>query len=153
VPSAADDVAQVPGLDRGQGFFGQGLAVDVDLDATGHVLDHHERATVEHDATGNLDRDRGCFQLFLGLVRVLFLQVVAVAVATEVVGEGVALGALGGKLFLAQGDQGVFFLLQVLRFGLEVAHVVILSIRCSLPFGQHAIPGSQVSRQWVQALA
>jgi hypothetical protein len=70
-----DDVAQVPGLDRGQGFFGQGLAVDVDLDATGHVLDHHERATVEHDATGNLDRDRSLFQLFLGLVRVLFLQV------------------------------------------------------------------------------
>ncbi|MNZ95041.1 hypothetical protein D3C78_1141700 [compost metagenome] len=110
-----DDVAQVPGLDRGQGFFRQGLAVDVDLDAPGHVLDHHERATVEHDAPGNLDRNRCSFQLFLGLVDILFLQVVAVAVTAEVVGEGITLGTLGGKLFLAQRDQVVFFLLQVLR--------------------------------------
>lgn len=134
----ADDVAQVPGFDGGQGFFRQGLAVDIDLDAPGHVLDNHERATVEHDTAGNLDRNRGCFQLFLGLVRILLLQVVAVAVATEVVGEGVAFGALGGKFFLAQGDQGIFFLLQVLRFGLEVAHVVILSIRYSLPYSGRA---------------
>ncbi|MCY1440727.1 hypothetical protein D9M71_570120 [compost metagenome] len=110
-----NDVAHVPGFHRGQGFFGQGLAVDVDLDAPGHVLDHHERATVEHDATGNLDRDRSLCQLFLGLVRVLFLQLFAVVFAAEVVREGIALGALGSKLFLAQGDQGVFFLLQGLR--------------------------------------
>ncbi len=134
----ADDVAQVPGLDRGQGLFRQGLAVDVDLDTAGHVLNDHERAAVEHDAAGNLDRNRCSFQFFLGLVRILLLQVVAVAVATEVIGEGIALGALGGKLFLAQGDQGVFFLLQVLRFGLEVAHFVILSIRCSVPLSGRA---------------
>ncbi len=114
-PFGSNDVAHVPGFHRGQGFFGQGLAVDVDLDATGHVLDHHERATVKHDATGNLDRDRSLCQLFLGLVRVLFLQGIAVVFAAEVVREGVALGALGSQLFLAQGDQGVFFLLQGLR--------------------------------------
>ncbi len=128
-----DDVAHVPGFHRGQGFFRQGLAVDVDLDAPGHVLDHHERATVEHDATCHLDRDRSLCQLFLGLVRVLFLQVFAVVFAAEVVGEGIALGALGSKLFLAQGDQGVFFLLQGLRVELLVAHVFKYSITGSLP--------------------
>src|SRR3546814_6383431 len=76
--------------------------------APGHVLDHHERTTVEHDTTGNLDRNGRLSQLFLGLVRVLFLQGIAVGVAAEVIGEGLALGALGSKLFLAQGDQGVF---------------------------------------------
>ncbi|MDQ0738912.1 hypothetical protein QF045_001772 [Pseudomonas sp. W4I3] len=121
---SCDDVAHVPGFHRGQGFFGKGLAVDVDLDTSGHVLDHHERATVEHDSTRHLDRDRQFRQLFLGLVRVLLLQGIAVVVAAEVVGEGVTLGALGSKLFLAQGDQGVFFLLQGLRVELLVAHVV-----------------------------
>ncbi|RMS27317.1 hypothetical protein ALP71_05775, partial [Pseudomonas coronafaciens pv. garcae] len=124
----SDDVAQVPGFHLGQGFFGQGLAVDIDLDASGHVLNHHERATIEHDATGNLDRNRCLCQFFLGLVDVLFLQVVAVAVAAEVVGEGLTLGTAGSKLFLAQGDQGVFFLLQGLRVELLVAHVFRYSI-------------------------
>ena len=44
-----------------------------------------------------------------------FCRVFAVVVAAEVVREGIALGALGSQLFLAQGDQGVFFLLQGLR--------------------------------------
>lgn len=103
-----NDVAQVPGLDCGQGVFRQGFAVDVDLDAPGHVLDHHERATVEHDATGNLDRDCSLCELFLGLVRVLFLQVFAVVVAAEVIREGIALGALGGQLFPCAGRSGSF---------------------------------------------
>src|SRR5690606_28102127 len=34
-----------------------------------------------------------------------------VAVAAKVVGEGIALGTLSGKFFLAQGDQAVLFLL------------------------------------------
>lgn len=71
----ADDVAQVPGLDLGQGFFRQGLAVDVDLQALAAVLEDDEGTAVEHDPTGHLDRDRCGFQLFLGLVGVLFLQV------------------------------------------------------------------------------
>ncbi|KPW50728.1 Uncharacterized protein ALO88_05605 [Pseudomonas syringae pv. antirrhini] len=123
-----DDVAQVPGFHLGQGFFRQGFAIDIDLDAPGHVLDDHERTTVKHDATGNLDRDRCLCQFFLGLVDVLFLQVIAVAVAAEVVGEGLTLGTAGSKLFLAQGDQGVFFLLQGLRVELLVAHVFRYSI-------------------------
>ena len=130
---SGNDVAQVPGFYFGQGFFRQGLAVDVDLDATGHVLDHHERATVKHDATSNLDRDGGFSQLFLGRLRVLLLQVGAEAVTAEVIREGITLGALGCKFFLAQGDQGVFFLLQVLRVELLVAHVFKNSITGSLP--------------------
>ncbi|MNF94571.1 hypothetical protein D3C84_772850 [compost metagenome] len=117
-----DDVAQVPVLDRLQQFGRQGLAVDVDLDAPAHVLDDHEGATVEHDATGDLDRDSGCGQLFLARVDVLLLQLRAVAVAAEVVGEGIAQLARGGKFFLAQGDQLVFFLLQFVVIELLVAH-------------------------------
>ncbi|MCY1370099.1 hypothetical protein D9M69_571770 [compost metagenome] len=117
-----DDVAQVPVLDRFQRLGRQGLAVDVDLDAPGHVLDHHEGATVEHDATGDLDRDGCGFQLFLGLVDVLFLQVRAVVLAAEVIREGVALLTHGRKLFLALGDQLVFFLLQFVKVEFLVAH-------------------------------
>jgi hypothetical protein len=122
-----DDVAHVPGFHRGQGLFRQGLAVDIDLDAPSHVLNHHERATVEHDAPGNLDRNGSLGQLFLGLLGVLFLQVGAVVVATEVVREGVALLTDNSKLFLALGNQLVFFLLLVfvgrgLRVELLVAH-------------------------------
>lgn len=86
----ADDVAQVPGLDLGQGFFRQGLAVDVDLQALAAVLEDDEGTAVEHDPTGHLDRDRCGFQLFLGLVGVLFLQVREVGVAAEVVGKAMA---------------------------------------------------------------
>ena len=106
-----DDVAQVPGLDRFQGLGRQGLAVDVDLDAPAGVLQHHEGAAVEHDAAGHLDLDARGFQLFLGLVGVLLLQITGQAVATEVVGEGNGLlVAQRGKLFLALGDQLVVFL-------------------------------------------
>ncbi|RMS44312.1 hypothetical protein ALP65_04607 [Pseudomonas aeruginosa] len=119
----ADDVAQVPGLDLGQGFFRQGLAVDVDLQALAAVLEDDEGTAVEHDPTGHLDRDRCGFQLFLGLVGVLFLQVREVGVAAEVVGEGDGPGfAHGGKFFLALGDQLVFFLLQFVLVELLVAH-------------------------------
>jgi len=72
-------------------------------------LQDHEGAAVEHDASGNLYRDRRFSQLFLGLVDVLLLQVIAIAVATEVVGENVALGAFGSQFFLALKDQAVFF--------------------------------------------
>ena len=61
-------------------------------------------------AAGDLDRDGGFGQLFLGLVDIGLLQVGAVAVTTEVIGEGIALLAHGGKLFLALGNQLVFFL-------------------------------------------
>ncbi|MNP39278.1 hypothetical protein D3C76_1328480 [compost metagenome] len=119
----ADDVAQVPGLDLGQGFFAEGLAVDVHLQASAGVLQDDEGTAVEHDATGDLDRDGCGFQLFLGLAFVLFLQVREVAVAAEVVGEGDGLGFThGGKLFLALGDQLVFFLLQFGLVELLVAH-------------------------------
>ena len=47
-----EDVARVPGFHRFQRLGRQGLAVDVDLNATGHVLQDHERAAVEHQATG-----------------------------------------------------------------------------------------------------
>ncbi len=107
----SDDIAQVPGLDRFERLGRQALAVDVDLDAPAHVLQHHEGAAVEHDAPGDLHRNGRCLQLFLALVGVFQLQVVAVAVATEVVGEDVAPGALGGQFFLALKDQAVFFLL------------------------------------------
>ena len=100
----------------------QGLAIDVDLDAPAHVLQHHERPAVEHDAPGDLDRNGGRFQLFLGLLGVLFLQVACIAVATEVVGEGIALLTHGSKLFLALGNQLVFFLLQFVLVELLVAH-------------------------------
>lgn len=122
-----DDVAHVPAFYGGQDFFRQGLAVDVDLDAPRHVLNNHERATVEHDATGNLDWNGSLDQLFLGLLGVLFLQVGAVVVTAKIVGEGVALRTDGSKLFFAQGNQLVFFLLLVfvgkgLRVELLVAH-------------------------------
>ncbi len=107
----------------GQGFFRQGLAVDVDLQALAAVLEDDEGTAVEHDPTGHLDRDRCGFQLFLGLVGVLFLQVREVGVAAEVVGEGDGPGfAHGGKFFLALGDQLVFFLLQFVLVELLVAH-------------------------------
>ncbi len=106
-----DDVAQVEVLDRLDLLGRQHLAIDIDLDAPAHVLQHHERPAVEHDAPGDLDRNGGRFQLLLGLLGVLFLQIACIAVTTEVVGEGIALLAHGGKLFLALGDQLVFFLL------------------------------------------
>ncbi len=117
-----DDVAQVPALDRFQGFGRQALAVDVDLQATGSVLQHHEGATVEHDAPGDLHRDGSGLQLFLALALVLFLQLGAQAVAAEIVGEGNALLTDGSKLFLALGNQLVFFLLQFVLVELLVAH-------------------------------
>ncbi len=106
-----NDVAQVEVLDRLDLLGRQGLAIDVDLDAPAHVLQHHERPAVEHDAPGDLDRNGGRFQLLLGLLGVLFLQVACIAVTTEVVGEGIALLTHGSKLFLALGNQLVFFLL------------------------------------------
>ncbi|MCY1369939.1 hypothetical protein D9M69_570060 [compost metagenome] len=119
----ADDVTQVPGLDLGQGLFRQGLAVDIGLQAAAAVLQDQEGAAVEHDATSNLDRNGCGFQLFLGLVGVLFLQVREVVGAAEVVGEGDGPGFThGGKLFLALGDQPVFFLLQFVLLELLVAH-------------------------------
>ncbi|CRM89846.1 hypothetical protein [Pseudomonas sp. 22 E 5] len=148
--NGCNDVAHVPGFHRGQGFFRQGFTVDVHLNATGHVLDHHERATVEHDATRHLDRDCSLCQLFLGLVRVLFLQGIAVVVTAEVVREGIALGALGSKLFLAQGDQGVFFLLQGLRVELLVAHVFKFSIRFVVPSLRRGIAGKPAPTEGVR---
>ena len=97
-------------LDGFQRLGRQRLAVDIDLDTPGHVLQHHESATVKHDASSHLHRDRRFCQLFLGLVDVFQLQVVAVAVATEVIGENVALGAFSSQFFLALKDQAVFFL-------------------------------------------
>ncbi len=123
----ADDVAQVPGLDLGQGLFRQGLAIHIHLDARAGVLDDHEGATVEHDAPRHLDRDALRFQLFPGLVRVVLQDVASQAVAAEVVGEDIALGALGGKFFLALGDQAVFFLMQGVRVQRLFAHGVCVS--------------------------
>lgn len=148
----ADDVAQVPGLDRGQGFFRQGLAVDVDLNTASHVLDNHERTTVEHDAAGDLDRDRGCFQLFLGLVRVLLLQVVAVAVATEVVGEGIALGTLGGKFSLRRAIRAFSSCCRSCDSVLRslMSSFFPSGIRCPFRAG-HALPAAgQVARHGVR---
>ena len=105
-----DDVAQVVVLDRFQGLGRQGLAVDVHLQAPGHVLQHHKGATVEDDTAGDFDRDGGFGQLFLGLVGVLLLQVVAVVITTEIIGEGIALLTHDRKLFLALGNQLVLFL-------------------------------------------
>ena len=99
-----DDVAHVPGFHRGQGFFRQGLAVDVDLDAPGHVLNHHERATVEHDAPSHFDRNGRLGQLFLARFGVPFLQVGAVVVTAEIIREGIALFTDSSKLFLALGN-------------------------------------------------
>ena len=129
-----DDVAQVPGLDCFQGFCRQALAVNVDLQTTGGVLQHHEGTTVEHDATGNLDRDGRSLQLFLALVLVGLLQVGAQAVAAEVVREGDALLAHRGQFGLALGNQLVFFLvlsLQVLRLVGHIGESRKKSIRLS----------------------
>ncbi|MNF73573.1 hypothetical protein D3C84_555780 [compost metagenome] len=107
----ADDVAQVPVLDRFEGLGRQGLAVDVELDAPAGVLEDHERAAVEHDAPGHADLDLLGFQLNLAGLDVLLLQLARLAVAAEVVGEGNRLAlAHGGKLFLALGNQLVLFL-------------------------------------------
>ena len=138
-----DDVAQVEVLDRFQLLGWQGLAVDVDLQAPGRILNDHEGATVEHDAPGHLDRDGGGFQLFLALALVLFLQVGAQAVAAEIVGEGNALLTDGSKLFLALGNQLVFFLLQLVVVELLVAHgrFICLACICKWGFGRSQLAG------------
>ncbi len=51
-----------------------------------------------HDATGNLHPFTQCGQFVGALVTKLGVQIAGEAVTTEVVGEGVALGAQGGQL-------------------------------------------------------
>ncbi len=129
---SGDDVTQIPGLDRFQGLGRQPLAVNIDLQTAGTVLQHHKGAAVEHDASGDLDRDCRCFQLFLALALVGLLQVGAQAVAAEVVGEGDTLFASSGQFGLALGDQLILFLvmgLQVLRLVGHVSEIPEKSIR------------------------
>ena len=148
-PFGGDDVAQIPGFDCFQRLCRQALAVNVDLQTTGAVLQHHEGATVKHDATGNLDRDGRSLQLFLALILVGLLQVGAQAVAAEVVREGDALLAHGGQFGLTLGDQLVFFLvlsLQVLRLVGHVGESRKKSIRLSARSAGHGgYPGAAYS--------
>ena len=67
------------------------------------------------------------FQIRLTFCTVLVLQVLGVAVATEVIGENVALGAFSSQFFLALKDQAVFFLVDgvlsiVLAFRVRPQH-------------------------------
>lgn len=66
----ADDVAGIPALESGVGFFADLVASDVELDAAGDVGNGDERRfahdALEHHATGDLDFDRGFFKLFAG---------------------------------------------------------------------------------------
>ena len=112
-------------LDGFQGLGRQALAINIQLNTPTDILQNQERAAVEHDTTGDLGRDRCFLQLRLGLVRVGFLQIGAVAVTTEIIGKYTALGALVGELFLAHGNQAVFFLVTGVRVLRLVGHVCV----------------------------
>jgi hypothetical protein len=66
----ADDVADVPALERGVGVLARAVVADVELDAAGDVLDGGEAGlahhALEHDAAGDLDLDRRGFEFLAG---------------------------------------------------------------------------------------
>ena len=99
----ADDVPQIPLLELlVVEAFRQVVTGHVDLDLASHVLQGREGSLAHdpagHDATGNLHPFIQGRQLVGALVAELGVQIAGQAVTTEVVGEGVALGAQGGQL-------------------------------------------------------
>jgi len=108
------DVAQIPLLELlVVETFRQVVTGDVDLDLAGHVLQGGERSLAHdpagHDATGNLHPFTQARQLLGAFVVELCVQIAREAVATEVVGERITLGAQGGQLGTTLGHLVVEF--------------------------------------------
>jgi hypothetical protein len=110
----ADDVAQVPVLERRVGLLADVVARDVDLDAPGLVLQRREAGLAHHALEHHAAGDPGDRALGHQLLRVLGavggMQLVGVRVGLEVVREGDALAlalrlAQGLELLAAFGDQ------------------------------------------------
>ena len=110
-----DDVAEVPALEGGIGFFADLVARDVELDAAGNVLDGGERSlahdALEHHAAGDLDLDRQVLEFFRRFFAVALMQLGGGILALEIVREGGTALAPLGQLGAALGDELVFVLL------------------------------------------
>ena len=108
VPGRADDVAQVPVLERLERVGADGVERHVELDAARHVLQRREARlahhALQHHPAGDRDGDAERFELLVGLAVVARVQVGRERVAAEVVRERLSLRAQRGELRAALGD-------------------------------------------------
>ena len=104
-PFGTNNIPQIPALDLGQGRLIEALAVEVQLDLAGAVLNQQERAAVANQTPGDSEALVLLFELLLAARAVFALQVSRPARAPEVVGEGVALRAQLSQLAAPLGDQ------------------------------------------------
>ncbi|MNS62151.1 hypothetical protein D3C72_952010 [compost metagenome] len=106
--AGADDVAQVPVLERGVDLFADLVARDVELDLAAAVLHGGEAGlahhALEHHAAGDRDFDRAGFERGLVGLAILRVQRGGLVGGTEIVGEGHALLAQRGQLFAPLRD-------------------------------------------------
>jgi hypothetical protein len=116
----AQDVAEVPVLERFVGGLAQRVAGNVELDAAGHVLDggearlaHH---ALEHHPAGHGRAHPGRLQFLVGLAGTRLVQVGGQVGAAEVVGKGVALGAQRFELRAPLGDDLVIVVRRAVVF-------------------------------------
>ncbi len=109
IAGGADDVADIPGLERGVEFFADGIAGHVQLDAAGHVLDREEAClahdTFEHDAACHDDGDRIGFEVFSRFFVESGVQFAGKVFATKIVRIGFASGTPFGELGAAFRNQ------------------------------------------------
>ena len=111
----ADDIADIPALERGIDFLANLVTSHIKLDAPAHVGDGDERSlahhTLQHDSPGNTDRDRTGFEFLAGFAVVPFDELAGNILAHKVVRIRVPAAAPFGKLGAAFKDDMVFVLL------------------------------------------
>ena len=149
-----NDVAQVPGFEIGVDVFTNAVALDIDLDATGQVLDGGERGlahdALEHHAAGQLDFNRQAFEFLGGFFTIAFKHLGGGILALEVIREGFAGLAPFGQFGAALGDELVFVLLdRGLLFGVGHIHSLktvdrLLGAR-NLQFSRISAPRESIS--------
>ena len=139
----ADDVAQVPVLERFVRLDAEGIIGDVELDAAAHVLQRGEARlahdALEHHTAGDCNSDGRRLERFVGLPVVRLVQRSRERVATEVVRVRRPALAHQAQLRTALRDDLVFALSRrVVAHGLRTASAKERLWRCFRSRDHHA---------------
>ena len=111
-PDSAENVAQVPVLERFVRVRADGIVVDVQLNRAAHVLQRREACLAHHaleqHASGDRDDDVRGFELLVGFRVVRDVELASERVAAKVVRIGLAPRTQGCEFAAALGDNLVF---------------------------------------------
>ena len=114
VPVAPDEIAEIPVLERVQLFGAERVERHVELDAAAHVLQRREGGlahhALQHHPPGDRDGLVQRFEVLVGLVVELVVQMRGERIAPEVVRIRLAARAQRGELCAALGDDLVLVL-------------------------------------------